>query len=258
MLPASARKRLDQALAHDLPLVRADRQRIGRAVTNLVTNALKYSSGDSRVRVLLTGEQREVAISVEDHGIGIDADALPRVFERFYRACGVTGPDGLGLGLYITRLLVEAHGGRVSASSVKGAGSTFLFTLPIAPARSPSIPTPQRSWDPEALRRARVAHAHDQRERNGSERNARRIACARVHARRAQCGLCARPSSAPEELRESQKHRIRQMDRGRLRRSARRGVQQWQRWQQRHGWRGGDGRGCWRKRGQRRQRGHDR
>lgn len=135
MLPAADRQRVDQELPEALPLVRADRQRIGRVVTNLVTNALKYSPTEARVLVRLTGDDSEVVVSVEDRGIGIDATALPRVFERFYRACGVTGPDGLGLGLYITRLLVEAHGGRITAESVKGEGSTFRFTLPVATAR---------------------------------------------------------------------------------------------------------------------------
>ncbi len=134
MLPSADRQRVDQQAPEALPPVRADRQRIGRAVTNLVTNALKYSSTEARVTVRLSGDDREVTISVEDRGVGIEEVALPRVFERFYRACGVTGPDGLGLGLYITRLLVEAHGGRISAESAKGKGSTFRFTLPIAPA----------------------------------------------------------------------------------------------------------------------------
>lgn len=133
MLPASDRERIDQDLPAELPQVRADRQRIGRVVTNLVTNALKYSPSGTRVVVRAVAGDTEVRVSVADRGIGIDSAALPRVFERFYRACGVTGPDGLGLGLYITRLLVEAHGGSISAESVKGAGSTFHFTLPLAP-----------------------------------------------------------------------------------------------------------------------------
>jgi len=132
MLPAAERERVEQDLPCELPLVRADRQRIGRVVTNLVTNALKYSSSDAPVTVRLSGGDDRVTVSIEDRGIGIDAEALPRVFERFYRACGVTGPDGLGLGLYISRLLVEAHGGRIAAESVKGEGSTFRFTLPVA------------------------------------------------------------------------------------------------------------------------------
>ncbi len=132
MLPAQERRRVSLADAGEVPKVRADRQRIGRAVTNLVTNALKYSAADASVNVTLTSSPAEVTISVEDRGIGIDAQALPRVFERFYRATGVTGPDGLGLGLYITRLLVEAHGGRISATSAKGQGSTFRLTLPVA------------------------------------------------------------------------------------------------------------------------------
>jgi len=73
-----------------------------------------------------------VRISASDRGAGISPEDLDHVFERFYRAKGTRKTEGLGLGLYITRMLVEAHGGRIWAESEPGKGSTFSFTLPLA------------------------------------------------------------------------------------------------------------------------------
>lgn len=112
---------------------RWDHQRIGQVLQNLLTNAVKYSPEGSEVTVRVTREGDEARIAVEDRGIGISPELLPRLFERFYRA-DATGAGGLGLGLHITRMLVEAHGGTISALSEQGAGSTFTVTLPIRPA----------------------------------------------------------------------------------------------------------------------------
>ncbi|OPZ87987.1 MAG: Sensor histidine kinase YycG [bacterium ADurb.Bin429] len=77
-------------------------------------------------------EDGEIAVAVRDRGRGIAPDDLPHLFQRFYRARGERRAEGIGLGLYITRLLVEAHGGRIGVESVPGEGSTFTFTLPVA------------------------------------------------------------------------------------------------------------------------------
>ena len=74
--------------------------------------------------------RREARLSVADQGSGIPADALPHLFERFYRGQHAAAEAGLGLGLYISRMLVEAHGGRIWAVSEPGAGSTFTVALP--------------------------------------------------------------------------------------------------------------------------------
>jgi signal transduction histidine kinase len=114
----------------DLPPVYADYNRLDRIVTNLLSNALKYSEGP--VRITASPEDDEVVISVADQGQGIDPVDLPHIFERFYRTTGKRKAEGIGLGLYITRMLVEAHGGRIWVDSEFGQGSTFHFTLPRA------------------------------------------------------------------------------------------------------------------------------
>jgi PAS domain S-box-containing protein len=111
--------------------VQADRQRLAQIFTNLLTNAAKYSPDGSEIGVAIARADGEARISVEDRGAGIPADALPRLFDRFYRASDTAGTvQGLGLGLYITRRIVEAHGGRIAVASEPGQGSTFTVTLP--------------------------------------------------------------------------------------------------------------------------------
>jgi two-component system sensor histidine kinase BaeS len=123
------------AVAPDLPPVAADPQRIGQVLQNLLANALRHTPQGGRITV----EARRtpagtVALSVADTGIGIAPDDLPRIFERFYRADSsrARATGGSGLGLTITRRLVEAHGGRIDATSAVGKGSRFTFTLPVA------------------------------------------------------------------------------------------------------------------------------
>jgi two-component system sensor histidine kinase BaeS len=95
-----------------------------------VANALKYSSGE--VTVSAAADAGRVAVSVRDRGPGISERDLPRIFERFFRGKDAQKADGLGLGLYIVQLLVEAHGGRVWVDSRPGEGATFTFSLPVA------------------------------------------------------------------------------------------------------------------------------
>lgn len=110
----------------------ADAGRIERVLENLVGNALRYSKAGSPVLVQIEANEREVITAVVDRGVGIPADELPRLFQRFYRGAG-NSTNGLGLGLYNSRLIVERHGGRIWAESSPGAGSTFRFALPVAP-----------------------------------------------------------------------------------------------------------------------------
>ena len=131
MLPTGERQRVLVDAAPELPPLRVDRERIARALMNVVCNALKYSPAERPVHVEVSAANEGVTFAVEDHGVGIGPDKLPHVFERFYRAGETTGPAGLGLGLYIARLLVRAHGGEISATSVPGVQSTFRIVIPV-------------------------------------------------------------------------------------------------------------------------------
>ncbi|MHB8647958.1 MAG: sensor histidine kinase, partial [Thermomicrobiales bacterium] len=117
----------------DQPLVGWwDGDRLAQVMQNLVSNAIKYSPDGGDILVRIEDRGYEARVSVRDHGIGIVPEALPQLFGRFYRAQGALtlGVQGLGLGLYITKGLIEAHGGQIWVESEAGAGSTFIFTLP--------------------------------------------------------------------------------------------------------------------------------
>jgi PAS domain S-box-containing protein len=111
------------------PPALADPDRLERILTNLISNALKYSTDEVVVKV--EGFEEGVKVSVADHGPGIPPRDLPHLFERFFRVEGTRKKEGLGLGLYITRMLVEAHGGRIWVESEVGGGSVFSFILPM-------------------------------------------------------------------------------------------------------------------------------
>jgi two-component system phosphate regulon sensor histidine kinase PhoR len=113
-----------------LPAVQADRDRIGQVITNLVHNAIKFTPAGGRVTISTKSEKGSVTVKVTDNGTGIAKDDLPRIFERFYKADKARSGEGTGMGLAITRHVVEAHGGRIWAESEEGKGSTFGFSLP--------------------------------------------------------------------------------------------------------------------------------
>lgn len=111
-----------------------DKDRIGQVLTNLISNAIKYSPAADRVSVRLTKDAHTVVVSVQDFGIGIARAYQKRIFERFYQ---VTDPEektypGLGIGLYISSEIIKRHSGRIWVESQKGAGATFSFSLPVA------------------------------------------------------------------------------------------------------------------------------
>ncbi len=114
-----------------LPLVALDQDRFERVLLNLVWNALKYSPEDTPVTLAVAQAGPEVVFSVSDRGSGIGADELPHLFERFYRSPNAREhSEGLGLGLYIAKALVEAHDGRIWVDSRTGQGTTFFVALP--------------------------------------------------------------------------------------------------------------------------------
>ncbi len=115
--------------------LRADPQRMRQVIDNLMSNALKYSPEHEPVSVRVDAEGGYLSTFVADEGIGIPADELPRLFERFHRARNVSSRyyGGLGLGLYISRAIIEAHGGRISVETEEGRGSVFRVDLPLPP-----------------------------------------------------------------------------------------------------------------------------
>jgi PAS domain S-box-containing protein len=110
---------------------RWDRLRLDQVVSNLLSNAMKYGGDRKLIEIAVEGGATSVAISVRDHGVGISVEDQERIFERFERLISVRHFGGFGLGLWIVRQIVEAHGGRVRVESVLGQGSTFTVELPV-------------------------------------------------------------------------------------------------------------------------------
>jgi PAS domain S-box-containing protein len=138
MMPAFHDKGVELVVepADELPAVLVDTTRIHHVFSNLLGNALKYTAPGGRVVVsseLPTPDA--VRIRVTDTGVGIPADHLDRVFDRFFRVPGQSGSSGAGLGLAIAKDIVEAHGGQIRVESIEGEGSTFIFTLRVADQR---------------------------------------------------------------------------------------------------------------------------
>jgi signal transduction histidine kinase len=126
-------------LPADTPVtVQANPDRLEQVITNYLTNALKYSPEGSPVAISLRVEGAQAIVGVRDHGPGLSAQEQERIWERFYRVPGAVEQNGssagLGLGLYISRMIIEQHHGRVGVESAVGAGSTFWFALPLSPA----------------------------------------------------------------------------------------------------------------------------
>ena len=113
-------------------MVNGDAERIEQVIINLVLNAIKYSTGNMAINVTISREHDEVITSVQDHGIGIPAADIEKVFERFFRGGGVAATfSGLGIGLYVAREIIQRHGGKIWIKSTVGKGSTFYFSLPV-------------------------------------------------------------------------------------------------------------------------------
>jgi signal transduction histidine kinase len=145
--PAASAKgiSLTMAAAEGVLLAKYDQDRVLQVLANLLSNAVKFTGGGGSITVNIEPEGVGVRFSVSDTGAGIEPDHLDSIFERFWQ---VTEGDrrGLGLGLFISRCIVEAHGGRIWAESTRGQGSTFFFTLPGA--ERPGAPFPGRAKRP--------------------------------------------------------------------------------------------------------------
>ena len=141
--------RLQTRLADGLPLVPGDRVQLQQVMVNLIVNAVEAMSGASdgpRELTIVSGadDSNDVFVEVQDTGPGLDPAKLDRLFQSFY----TTKPDGMGMGLAISRSIVEAHGGRLSAAPNKPRGAVFRFTLPIEETfGDPGGPSRSRSAD---------------------------------------------------------------------------------------------------------------
>jgi PAS domain S-box-containing protein len=113
----------------DLPVLRIDRSQVERVLANLVVNAIRYTK-QGEIKISAQPRGNSVAVSVSDTGSGIPAEYLPHIFDKFVQVPGAA-TGGAGLGLAISRLIVEAHGGQISVQSEPSRGSTFTFTLPV-------------------------------------------------------------------------------------------------------------------------------
>jgi len=128
--------RLEQQIEPNLPKISVDKDRILQVLTNLVGNALQYTSAGGKVMIRAARDKFEILVTISDTGIGIAPNYLPFIFNRFYRAdkSRARASGGSGIGLTIAQALVKAHDGRVWAESTgEGKGTSFYFTLPIRP-----------------------------------------------------------------------------------------------------------------------------
>ncbi|OGD26587.1 MAG: hypothetical protein A2V57_04565 [Candidatus Aminicenantes bacterium RBG_19FT_COMBO_65_30] len=126
---------LETEIASDLPFIRADKDALGRAVLNLLDNAVKYSGGNPRVTLRAWSGEDAVNLQVEDHGIGIGKPEQKKIFEKFYRSESALESDvkGSGIGLPLVEHVVRAHGGKVLLESEPGKGTRVTIRLPVKP-----------------------------------------------------------------------------------------------------------------------------
>jgi len=136
-------RRFHVSIPDDHKVVTGDRDRLEQVLGNLLENAVKYSPDGSDVTVAVDDRGDALVTAVCDRGIGIPADELGQVFERFHRGRQVSSTNygGLGLGLYITKQIIERHGGAIWVESREGQGTTFFFSLPAAEETMPALQT---------------------------------------------------------------------------------------------------------------------
>ena len=113
----------------------ADKLRVGQVIGNILDNAIRFSPQGRQVTVVLKEQNNEYLVNITDQGIGVSPEYIDHIFERFYRVRNTASRQysGIGLGLFVARAIVEAHGGQIWVDSNEGLGSTFSFTLPRAP-----------------------------------------------------------------------------------------------------------------------------
>lgn len=112
-------------------IIEGDKQRLEQVIINLLSNAVKYSPKSNQVEVFLSSDEENTIVSVKDTGLGLSSENQKNIFTRFYRAEGVNNISGLGLGLYLTKEIIERHQGKIMVESELGQGAKFTFTLPL-------------------------------------------------------------------------------------------------------------------------------
>jgi signal transduction histidine kinase len=130
--PSAVTKQLTLGLSGACPPIQGDRRQLGRVLANLVGNALKYTPGPGTVDVSVSADEHEARVRVEDSGAGMTPENLARLFQKHARFHQHLGIPGTGLGLYLAKAIVEAHGGAIEVVSTPGRGSTFTVRLPRA------------------------------------------------------------------------------------------------------------------------------
>ncbi len=122
---------LATSIPPDLPEVNMDSDRVMQALLNLLHNAIKFTPPGGKIDVTVRKMESAIEVSIQDTGVGIPEQDIPRIFERFYKADRARSGGGTGLGLSIARHIIEGHGGKIGLESQEGEGSTFFFTLPL-------------------------------------------------------------------------------------------------------------------------------
>lgn len=131
-LRASSQNRLlTVSIPEGLPTIAADTASLGEVFANIIDNAIKYSNEGGAIEVVATSKGDTVEWLVQDHGIGMPSSVVSNLFQKFYRSHRSRETvAGTGIGLYISKAIVESHGGNISVRSEDGHGSTFIVTLP--------------------------------------------------------------------------------------------------------------------------------
>jgi len=131
--PQAERKNISiiRKLNHSLPEIKADRERISQVITNILHNAIKFTPDGGRITVSTAHDENNITLHIEDTGIGISAEDLPHIFERFFKADKSRSTSGTGLGLAISKHIIQTHGGKIWVESDSGKGSVFSFSLPL-------------------------------------------------------------------------------------------------------------------------------
>jgi len=130
---AAARHPVDLKLPSQPLMVQVDADRVVQVVIDLLDNAARFSPEGGRIEITLTQDGQSARLAVRDHGAGVPAGQLPHVFERFYQAHADAHLSGLGLGLFVARRVVEAHGGTIALAPATGGGTRVVVTLPALP-----------------------------------------------------------------------------------------------------------------------------